>query len=125
MNVGNIIDPRFEQALQRILTVQLPFAVAGKLNAIKAEVDKIKVDYDKARTDLIGKFGNKNPDGTLAINEEGNVKLEKEAMVDFSKEITAIHQKEVTLSKIAVTDIQHIAISAEELFHLQNIIKLF
>lgn len=123
MTIANIIDPRFIQALQRILTVQVPLAVAAKLHAIKEEIDKIEADYNQIRVDLITKYGNKNPDGSLSVNENGTVHLEKEAMATFSKEMGDLLNKEVQVGKVTVGDLEHMTVSAVEFFHLKHIIQ--
>jgi hypothetical protein len=122
MKLAKLIDPRFNNALRKLLSSPVSIATASTLKNLAADVRKAVEDYEKTRVEILNKYGDKKEDGSLAVNESGSATFSEDNMKKFSGEITAALEKDVEMIKIAAKELADVKISADELAFLDELI---
>ena len=61
------------------------------------EVDKQVISFEKIRAEKASEYGNKNDDGTVAIDDKGMVNFTKDNFTKFSNEMNALAETDITL----------------------------
>ncbi len=124
MKLARIVDPRFHQALNKLLACKtLPIKVAFKLRGVSKVVQEEFNKYEEVRKAALEALGDKNEDGSLKTDEQGNVSFSGDAMQKFAVQIGELVQEEVSLPTIKLDDLgSDINISMEDVEMLEGLI---
>lgn len=121
MKLSIILDPRFTQAIQKIIPIQMPLLTAIKVKNLIKEINKLATEYDAARIELVNKYGTKDADGKLAVDENGNVRFAEEASKLLMKELSELLDVAISLTKIPAAELKNLNLSVDELSLLEEI----
>lgn len=105
MKLYQLIDSK--DALKKLNETEgLPFKVALRLSIDIRKIDDILEVYERKRRELINKYGKKDENGELLINNDQAVLTDK---VAFSNEFSALVMEEVDLNMktIKIDDLEN------------------
>ncbi|WEM34505.1 hypothetical protein [Xanthomonas phage X1] len=113
-------NPAVFDLLNRLFVAQVPVKVAYKLSKIQKAVTVESERYQDLRMKIVSKFGTKDENGELIVDEAGNAKIEDAALNDLIEEMKELHDIDVTLeNKIKLDDLEKVDLSATDLSILE------
>ena len=92
-DIVNSIDT-LREVVQRPLKARTAFNVAKLIRSIDAEYELYNAERDK----LIRKYGNKDENGELIVDENGRCRVADEDIPKFNEEIQELLNNEVTIN---------------------------
>lgn len=97
-----------------ILNMSLPVKASYAISKNMVKLEKEAEIYNKEREKLLSKYGAKNEDGTLKVNETGNVDIEN--VEDWNKDIKELLEIEVDIDihKFSIDEIINCNMTARE-----------
>lgn len=98
-----------------ILNMSLPVKASYAISKNMSKIEKEAEIYNKEREKLLSKYGKKNEDGTLAVNEAGSVDIEN--VEDWNKDINDLLGIEVDIDihKFSIDEIINCNMTAREI----------
>lgn len=69
VKLGSLLEPNFQQGFQLLKTKELPMKVSFLLLQLSQQVKKHHENYDNLRGALLEKYGQKDAEGKLVMNE--------------------------------------------------------
>lgn len=85
------------------LPVKVAYAITKNINKINSELKA----YNKEKAKLIDKYGEKDEEGKLKVDEKGNVPLKKEYIEDYNRDIAELLsiENEIDIHMINLDDL--------------------
>lgn len=105
---------------QRPLKARCAYTISKLLKATDAEI----TNFNEVRMNLIKKFGKKNEQGELDIDEQGNVHIPPEDLNKFNTETQELLDTivEINANKINISDVENIEFTPLEMNLLEEFI---
>lgn len=123
MRISQLVDPRFKDALNKLVLEPLPLRVAFKLKGVIKKVDEEFAKYEECRREALKRFGKKKEDGSLELDDNGNVVFEDGSIQEFVKELGELVAVEVSLEKVKISELgENIKITVDELMILDDLL---
>lgn len=123
MKLARLIDERFHIALNKLTKDALPIKTAFKLKGIIKITHSEYEKYDELRQETLNKYGSKNEDGSLKLDERSVVQFTQEGIQAFTKEINELTNVEVEIPTVKLSELgDTLRITAEELELLDGVI---
>lgn len=124
MKLSKLVDPQFQVALRKLASQEVPLRSAFKLKGMIKQVNEALTKYDEVRTDALKRYGDKDDDGGLLLDEGGkNVKLSENNAQAFVKELNDLLNDEVDIGSLKISDLgDNLSLSTTELILLEDII---
>lgn len=79
VNAINALAKLYKAQLQ----IKVAYAISKNINKIESELEV----YNTEKTKLINKYGKKDKEGNLAVDENGKVHLKEEHIEDYNRDI--------------------------------------
>lgn len=85
------------------LPVKVTYAITKNINKINSELKA----YNKEKTKLIDKYGEKDKEGKLKVDKKGNIPLKKEHIEDYNRDIAELLsiENEIDIHMINLDDL--------------------
>lgn len=85
------------------LPVKVAYAITKNINKINSELKA----YNKEKTKLIDKYGEKDKEGKLKVDKKGNIPLKKEHIEDYNRDIAELLsiENEIDIHMINLDDL--------------------
>lgn len=101
MLLAKVVDPRFIEALNRLIkTEKLPIRVAFRLNSVAKKVNEALKTYDDVRQAKLNELGTKKEDGTLDQDEKGQIQFTPENLTKFATELGELVNEDINIGTI-------------------------
>ena len=115
-------NPAVTALLQKLFNAQVPVRTAYKLSKIQKAVAVESERYQNLRMKIIKKFGTKDEQGQLIVDDNGNAKLEDSVIEAVTAEMKELHDLVVELpEKIKIDDLANVQLSATDLSVLDTL----
>lgn len=123
MKLARLIDPKFQAALRKLNAQELPLRTAFKLKGITKKVQEELDKYEEVRQSALQKYGDKDEQGNLRIQEDGAVALSSDGLRAFVLELNELTSLDIELSSIALTELgEKLSLSVDELLLLDGLV---
>lgn len=123
MKLNKLVDPAFQTALRKLTTQEVPLKSAFKLKSIIKQVNDALTKYDEVRTEALKRFGEKDSDGNLIVDDNKSVKLSEDSAQAFIKELSELLADEVQVDTLNVADLgDKLSMTTSELMLLEDVI---
>jgi translation initiation factor 2 alpha subunit (eIF-2alpha) len=124
MKLSKLVDPKFKTALTLLNSQKMPLKTAFRLKTIIQTVEGELEKYEQVRVAALNSYGNKNEDGSLAVDENGNALLSGDSAQAFVKELNDLLTTDVELPTISISELGNdLSLSSEELILLDFIVE--
>lgn len=123
MKLAKLTDETVHLALAKLSKEPLPLRTAFKLKGIiKASRDEFS-KYEELRKEALQRYGEKNEDGSLKVDERSNVVFSPEGIQAFAGAINELAQIDVSIPTLALSELgDKVVLTAEELGALDSIV---
>lgn len=123
MKLYNIVNPKFQDAMNKLSAEPLPLKTAYRLKGIVKKVKEESAKHEELRLDALQRYGRKKEDGSLEVGPTGEVSFEPENLKSFIKELSELNDSDVDFVGISMDDIgANVRLSVEELVLLDGVI---
>lgn len=111
-------------ALREISTKEFPGSVTFKIARLIRELDKEIQLFDEERSKIANKYGEKDENGNLVIQEGGNIKILDNKIQDCNEELQALFntQVEINANKLPVDIFDSIEMTPTQAMNLEAIV---
>lgn len=111
-------------ALREISTKEFPGSVTFKIARLIRELDKEIQLFEEERNKIANKYGEKDENGNLVIQEGGNIKILDNKIQDCNKELQALFntQVEINANKLPVDIFDSIEMTPTQAMNLEAIV---
>lgn len=112
--------------IQKLLTINLKAKTAYQIMRLAKAVEEEYNLFNKSRLDLLDKYGEKNPDNTLKMDDKNNYIINKEYIDDFSTEYEEVLNTSITLNvePISIDDLQDVILTPHDMIELEKFLLL-
>ena len=112
-------------SLKQLSTKSLKARVAFTVARIIKDADVEVTNFNETRSDLIAKYGEKNEDGSLKMDDNNNVQIIKEQIGDFNKELMDLLKTKISLNanKMKVDDLDALQFTPAGIIALEPFIE--
>jgi len=125
MKLGMLISEEVKLTLAKLAKEQLPLDTCLKLIQIIETIKQKEKELDELRLNLISKYGIKNADGSLQVDDNGNVILDDKSINDFAEEMNKIYNEELKMPTLDIKNPSHdVKYSCEELLSIYEILNI-
>jgi hypothetical protein len=122
MKLAQLTNPHFLAALQKLQAQPVGLKAAFKLKGILASVQENLIKFEEVRQGALQKYGNKDADGKLALEENSSVKFSGDNLELFAKELSDLGAVDVEVTTISLGELGDIKLSAEEVTLLDGLL---
>ncbi len=123
MKLSKLIDPQFQTVLRKLAGQDVPLKTAYKLRGIINKGNEELAKYDTVRTDALQRLGDKNEDGSLAVDDKGTVKLSGDNLQSFTNELTALINMDIPVGNVSINELgDKLSLTTSELLTLDDLI---
>lgn len=107
--------------LQKLAGKELKAKLAWQVGRMLKEAEKEIQSFNETRMQLINKYGSKDENGELVMDENNNCKIEPESINNFSNELNELIASEIEINahKIKIDDIENINFTPSEMAQLE------
>lgn len=111
-------------ALREISSKEFPGSVTFKIARLIRELDKEIQLFDEERSKIANKYGEKDENGNLVIQEGGNIKILDNKIQDCNEELQALFntQVEINANKLPVDIFDSIEMTPTQAMNLESIV---
>lgn len=111
-------------ALREISTKEFPGSVTFKIARLIRELDKEIQLFEEERNKIANKYGEKDENGNLVIQEGGNIKILDNKIQDCNEELQALFntQVEINANKLPVDIFDSIEMTPTQAMNLETIV---
>lgn len=124
MKLSKLVDPQFQVALRKLASQDVPLRSAFKLKGMIKQVNEALAKYDEVRTEALKRYGDKDDNGELVLEQGGkNVKLSEESAQAFVEELNNLLNDEIEVGSVKISDLgNNLSLSTTELILLEDVI---
>lgn len=107
LNLSNERIVNTINALGRLNNAQLPIKVSYAISKNVNKIEKELKVYDTERKKLVNKYGEKDKEGKLKVDENGNIPLKEEHIEDWNRDIKELLsiENEIDIHMIQLDDL--------------------
>lgn len=111
-------------ALREISAKEFPGSVTFKIARLIRELDKEIQLFDEERSKIANKYGEKDENGNLVIQEGGNIKILDNKIQDCNEELQALFntQVEINANKLPIDIFDSIEMTPTQAMNLEAIV---
>lgn len=111
-------------ALREISTKEFPGSVTFKIARLIRELDKEIQLFEEERSKIANKYGEKDENGNLVIQEGGNIKILDNKIQECNEELQALFntQVEINANKLPVDIFDSIEMTPTQAMNLEAIV---
>lgn len=111
-------------ALREISTKEFPGSVTFKIARLIRELDKEIQLFEEERSKIANKYGEKDENGNLVIQEGGNIKILDNKIQDCNEELQALFntQVEINANKLPIDIFDSIEMTPTQAMNLEAIV---
>ena len=111
-------------ALREISTKEFPGSVTFKIARLIRELDKEIQLFEEERNKIANKYGEKDENGNLVIQEGGNIKILDNKIQDCNEELQALFntQVEINANKLPIEIFDSIEMTPTQAMNLEAIV---
>lgn len=122
VTLGEVLQA--DEALQKIASCELKVRAAYQVARLMREISSEGKLVFESRDKLIMKYGAKDEEGQLLVDENGNNNIPKENMEQFAKEYNEVLQTKITLNvePIKLNDIENVELTYTDVVMLEPFI---
>jgi len=121
MKLYRVIDPKFTQALNELVSLPVSVAFAYKLTDLMEKVESECKKWRRARDMLLQKYGEKDKAGKLKTTKDKTQYVMKDRAA-FDKEYDELINLDVDITKIKLDDVKDLKLSAKSVAQLKALI---
>jgi hypothetical protein len=122
MNIGQIVNPQFLESLTKLNGPDIAAKTAYKLKNITLKAQEEINKYEDIRMQAFKKYGKKNVDGNLELDEHGVVKFDENLKDKFFQEMSELLAVEIDMPSVKLSELDGIKISAKDLIALGDVV---
>jgi hypothetical protein len=126
MKLSHLATPEFKQAVQKLMSMQLPIKTTFKLKkSIAALESELKI-FEETREDLVKNYGQRDESGNLKFNENSMIQLDLSRAAEWQPKFTELMSLETSTEfpKFKIEDFgESLQLSANDLFALGELIE--
>lgn len=113
------------QSFEEMMSMKVGARLAYLLGRIMREVEKEYTTFQNARGELIKKYGVKDENGELVVDEEGKNNIPRENINKFNQELNELLDAKIILyaDPIELKDLEQFEFKAQDMFRLVPFIK--
>src|SRR5271165_948025 len=100
-----LMDPNFQNALNKLANQELPLRTAFYLKGVLKKNAEESKKYEDGRLEELSKVGNKNEDGSLKVDSNNQVHLDQENLVKFQTQLEMLLETEINLGLIKLSEL--------------------
>jgi hypothetical protein len=129
MKVSKVLNPDFEAALKRLMSLaDVPTPVRFKLRKIKADIENAKKIWEDTRMDIVAIYAEKDEAGnvkTTEINGQQTTKIPAANLREANAKLSELDVQEVNISNIPICEFGPAGdkLTADDLFLFDFIIE--
>lgn len=123
VKLATIVNPKFQETLLKLSRSKVPLRTAFKLKGM-IKVAQVEFEkYEDCRKEAIQKYGAKDEEGNLAVDEKGQVRLEGENLQSFAKELSELTNMVIQMDTLCIDELgEDCELTAEEFMHLDDLV---
>lgn len=123
MKLARITDDRFHLALAKLSAEPLPLRVAFKLKGLSKIVHGEHSKYEEVRQGALKKYGLKNEDGSLKVDERNNALFDADGIQAFTAEIAELTAIEISLPTVTLSELgDNVRLTVAEVEALEGVL---
>lgn len=105
------------QVFQEISNTALPVRAAYNVARLIREIEKENQLFDESRRKILDKYGEKDENGELKIEENGNIHILPDKIADCNRELNDLLTTEIEINaeKIKIDDIEDVKLTPAQL----------
>ena len=124
MKLRTLTDPKFLEALSKMISADIPMQTAFKLKKIISMIDDERKNYEDLRKGLLSECGKKDDTGELVVDKNGHVEFSEESKKTFIEKHEELLNVEVNLPKISIKEFgDAIRLSTADLFLIEDMLE--
>lgn len=121
--LAQLVNPEFQGALGELMQKEIPVRTSFKLKSLLKRLGEEVKTYNEVRTELLNKFGDKDEDGKLAVDEKNSVKFSGDNLKNFGEAMSELLKMDVDIGSISAFELgEKISISTNSLALLDGVI---
>ena len=121
MKIAQLLEPRFNQTLERLMSVETSTSTAFKLASIKEAVSKSLVNYDSARQEIRIKLAAKDDKGIVVTDDNGLAVLDDDGYKKFSEAVNGLINIDIDLPTLTLEELKDFRMTANELIAIRGL----
>lgn len=124
IKLATIVNPKFQETLVKLSRSKIPVRTAFKLKGMVKTAQVEFEKYEDCRKQAIHKYGKKDEEGKLEVDDQGQVRLEGDSLQEFAKELSELTNVEVQMPTLTVDELgEDCELTAEEFIYLDDLIR--
>ena len=124
MKLRTLTDPKFLEALSKMISADIPMQTAFKLKKIISMIDDERKNYEDLRKGLLSECGKKDDTGELVVDKNGHVEFSEESKKTFIEKHEELLDVEVNLPKVSIREFgDAIKLSTADLFLIEDMLE--
>ena len=112
------------EALQKLSQTEMKAKLAWQVTRLLKAADAEIQQFNETRMNLIKKYGEKDENGEIVVDEKNNCKIAEDKVSDFTKELTDLAESEVEINAnmIKIDDLDALEFKPAEMSALEPFI---
>lgn len=109
------------ETFNKIMQQSFKGSLAFKIARLARELDKEMQTFNAERQKIIQKYGNKDENGELIIDENGNIKFDNSDLVEINQEFNSLLETELEINadKLPMDSIDNFEITPQEMLNIE------
>jgi len=105
----------------KIMQQSFKGSLAFKIARLARELDKEMQTFNEERQKIIQKYGNKDENGELIIDENGNIKFDNANIEEINQEFNSLLETELEINadKLPMDSIDNFEITPQEMLNIE------
>ncbi len=123
MILARLLDKDLQETLTDLRVQKIPAKAAFVLKGIQKRIEEELVKYEEVRKELLLRYGKKNEDGTLAMDDNNSVLFAEEGRNDFIKEYNDLVNTHIDVGTLSISLLgDRVELSGDQMMHLDGIL---
>lgn len=112
------------EALQKLSQTEMKARLAWQVTRLLKAADAEIQQFNETRMNLIKKYGEKDENGEIVVDDKNNCKIAEDKVSDFTKELTDLAESEVEINAnmIKIDDLDALEFKPAEMSALEQFI---
>ena len=109
------------ETFTKIMQQSFKGSLAFKIARLARELDKEMQTFNEERQKIIQKYGNKDENGELIVDENGNVKFDNANIAEINQEFSSLLETELEINadKLPMDSIDNFEITPQEMLNIE------
>ena len=109
------------ETFNKIMQQSFKGSLAFKIARLARELDKEMQTFNEERQKIIQKYGNKDENGELIIDENGNIKFDNANIEEINQEFNSLLETELEINadKLPMDSIDNFEITPQEMLNIE------